>query len=235
MSVTISRTGKAILKYGGGGRSSFSGHSANPDSPSGFYASKARAEEAARDIFPETTIVRPAPMFGYEDRLLNRYATAANVFTVNHLREKSYPTHAIDVGRALEKMMLDDATAAQTYELYGPDLLTQKDLVNLISKTTRRSYRHINLPRPVVMAISTVLDKAIWWPTISPDEVKRQFIDQTIDKSAKTYLDLGMKPGAVKDFVNHYMLPYRSSSFYDQPPSTEQEKEELKKQIHIIE
>lgn len=54
---------------------------------------KARGEEVVRSIFPETTIVRPAPMFGFEDRLLHRLAGVTNVFTSNHMQERYWPVH----------------------------------------------------------------------------------------------------------------------------------------------
>ena len=54
---------------------------------------KGRAEEAVRAIFPETTIVRPSPLFGHEDNLLNKLAGTTNILTSNHMNEKYYPVH----------------------------------------------------------------------------------------------------------------------------------------------
>ena len=59
--------------------------------------SQARGEEVARNIFPETTIVRPAPVFGYEDRLLHTLAGVTNLFTSNHLRQRFWPVHVSKV------------------------------------------------------------------------------------------------------------------------------------------
>ncbi len=52
-----------------------------------------KGEEVVRQIFPETTIVRPAPMFGFEDRLLNRLAGVTNLFTANHMQQRFWPVH----------------------------------------------------------------------------------------------------------------------------------------------
>lgn len=49
-----------------------------------------------RSIFPETTIVRPAPMFGFEDRLLHRLAGVTNI-TSNHMQEKYWPVHVCSI------------------------------------------------------------------------------------------------------------------------------------------
>ena len=46
-----------------------------------------------RNIFPETTIVRPAPLFGFEDRLLHKLAGVTNLFTSNHMQERFWPVH----------------------------------------------------------------------------------------------------------------------------------------------
>lgn len=43
---------------------------ASLDSPSAFYRTKARGEEKVREAFPNASIVRPATMFGYEDKFL---------------------------------------------------------------------------------------------------------------------------------------------------------------------
>src|SRR4051812_23771687 len=95
----------AVAKYDIDRFVQVSSHSASLDSPSEFYRTKARGEQVARSIYPETTIVRPAPMFGFEDRLLHRLASPSNVITSNHLEERIRPVHVIDVGMALERML----------------------------------------------------------------------------------------------------------------------------------
>ncbi|KAL5410745.1 NADH-ubiquinone oxidoreductase 40 kDa subunit [Paraphaeosphaeria minitans] len=225
---------EAVAKYDIDRFVHVSSHSASLDSPSEFYRTKARGEQVAREIYPETTIVRPAPMFGFEDRLLNRLAGATNIFTSNWMQEYLYPTHAIDVGMALEKMLHDDTTAAETFELYGPTGYTMAEINELVGAEIIKNRRHINVPKRLLKPIGAALNKYIWWPTISADEVEREFIDQTIDPKAKTYKDLGIEPVDLKSVLYDYLKGYRSPSYYDLPPMTEREKREEKKYLHVI-
>ena len=60
-----------------------SSYNADPNSESVFYATKGIAEQVVRDIIPDTTIVRPAPMYGREDSLLNYLGPKVKMWTPN--------------------------------------------------------------------------------------------------------------------------------------------------------
>lgn len=204
------RIADAVAKYDVDRFVHVSSHSALEDSPSEFYRTKAQGEKVVREIFPETTIVRPAPMFGFEDRLLHRLAGVNNVITSNHLQQRFRPVHVIDVGTALEKMLYDDNTAGETYELYGPKEYSMADISQMVDREILKHRRHINVPRRIMEPIATILNKALWWPTTSADEIRREFLDQVIDKNAKTFKDLDMEPGDIAKFTFKYLVsrPY---------------------------
>jgi hypothetical protein len=65
---------------------------------------QAQGEQLARSIFPETTIVRPAPMFGFEDRLLHKLAGVTNLLTSNHMQERYWPVH-VRSSRGTERLI----------------------------------------------------------------------------------------------------------------------------------
>lgn len=48
---------------------------ASTASASHLYRAKAEGEERVKSVFPNAAIVRPAAMFGYEDKLLNNMAS----------------------------------------------------------------------------------------------------------------------------------------------------------------
>ena len=146
----------------------------------------------------------------------------------------SDPSQAIDVGQALEVMLQDDSTASQTYELYGPKNYSTAEIAELVDREIIKKRRHVNIPKRILKPVAGLLNKYIWWPTMSADEVEREFIDQEIDPKAKTFKDLGIDPAELSGLTFHYLQGYRSSAYYDLPPATEREKREEKKYLHVL-
>ncbi|KAL8658944.1 MAG: hypothetical protein Q9226_000682 [Calogaya cf. arnoldii] len=228
------RIAEAVAKYDIDRFVHMSSYNADKNSPSEFYRTKGRGEEVVRSIFPETTIVRPAPVFGFEDKLLHKLAGQANLFTSNHMQERFWPVHSIDIGSALSVMAEDDSTAAETYELYGPKNYSMAEIAAMVDREIVKHRRHINLPPRVLKRLSALYNRLIWWSQTCADKVEREFIDQKIDPKAKTFKDLGIEPAEIANYTFHYLQSYRSSSFYDLPPATEREKREEKKYFHVI-
>ncbi|KAK5135053.1 NADH-ubiquinone oxidoreductase 40 kDa subunit [Meristemomyces frigidus] len=228
------RIAEATAKYDVDRFIHVSSHSAHPQSPSEFYRTKFLGEQAAREIYPEATIVRPAPMFGFEDRLLHTLAGTTNTLTCNNMAERFYPVHAPDVGMALAKIGLDDSTVGQTFELFGPKQYSMKEISEMVDREIMKHRRHINLPKWLMQPLFGTLNKLLWFPVGSKDEVEREYLDQFIDKNAKTFKDLDIEPGDVANFTFKYLQHYRSASYYDLPPMTEREKREEKKYLHVL-
>ncbi|KAK2778298.1 nadh-ubiquinone oxidoreductase 39 kda [Colletotrichum kahawae] len=228
------RIAEAVAKYDVDRYIHMSSHSASLDSPSEFYRTKARGEQVARSIYPETTIVRPAPIFGFEDNLLLKLASVMNLFTANNMQERFWPVHSIDVGQALELMLYDDSTAGQTFELYGPKNYSTAEIAEYVDREIFKKRRHINVPKKVLQPVAGLLNKFLWWDVMSADEIEREFIDQEIDETAKTFKDLGIEPGDIAKFTYHYLQGFRSGNFYDLPPATEKEKKEERKYLHVL-
>jgi NADH dehydrogenase (ubiquinone) 1 alpha subcomplex subunit 9 len=154
---------------------------------------------------------------------------------------------------ALQKMLYDDATASQTYELYGPTNYSLAEIAEMVDKEIIKRRRHVNLPKAILKPTAEVLNKLLWWPISSGDEVEREFIDQVIDPSAKTFADLDIEPAEIQSLTYNYLVGihlrsasdilltlrslqvgYRSSAFSDLPPATEREKREEKKYLHVL-
>lgn len=107
---SVERIAEACSKYDVDRFIHLSSYNADANSPSEFFRAKVRwnwslpsgsklngkqaeGERVARTLFPETTIVRPAPCFGFEDNLLHRLAGVTNFLTVNNMQERFWPVH----------------------------------------------------------------------------------------------------------------------------------------------
>ncbi len=206
-----------------------SSYNADINSTSEFYSSKGYGELVVKDIFPDATIVRPGPVYGREDHLLNEIAPP-RLFSCNNDQASIYPVHVMDIARALEIIGYNDATAGQTFELSGPEKYTIRELANYVCNVSLREYSVMDVPKPVMKAAALLLNKIVYWRTITPDLVERQFIDQVIDPSAKTFTDLGMTSAKFDEWIFHYCKYLRPQyNLHDLPP-TEQELKELKAQ-----
>ena len=87
------RIAEAVAKYDIDRFIHVSSYNADKNSTSEFFRTKGQGEEVVRNIFPETTIVRPSPVYGFEDRLLHRLAGVTNMITSNHMQERFWPIH----------------------------------------------------------------------------------------------------------------------------------------------
>lgn len=122
------------------------------------------------------------------------------------MQERYWPVHAIDVGEALEKMLYDDNTASETFELYGPKNYSTAEIADLVDKEIIKHRRHINVPKRILKPAAGLFNKLLWWPYISADEVEREFVDQVIDSKAKTFKDLEIEPAELSNLTFHYLV-----------------------------
>lgn len=103
-------------------------------------------------------------------------------------------------------MLYDDTTAGQTFELYGPNNYSMADVMEMVDRETFKDHRHINVPKAILKPVAGLLNRFLWWPIMSADEIEREFIDQEIDETAKTFKDLGIEPGDISKFTYHYLV-----------------------------
>ncbi|KAK4052945.1 Protein-lysine N-methyltransferase efm5 [Microbotryomycetes sp. JL221] len=193
---------------------------ANANSPSKFYRAKFEGEQAVKEAFNDATIVRPGWMFGHEDRLLNTLAVSPSVYRVNHGQTKIAPVHVMNVAEALSIMMNAPSTANSTFALKGPKTYTFEQLLQLTESLTLKKLSGPNFPKPILMALARMWD-LIWWPTLSPDEVTRRFInDADIVAGLKTFQDLGIEADDLEVHAITYLRRYRSSSYFDIPATS---------------
>lgn len=191
---------------------------ASPDSPSGFSRSKALGEQTVRDIFPEATILRPCVLFGRQDFFLNRYAFIHRYWPMP-LRtckdHKMQPLWVSDFATALMNTLARTDTVGKTYELGGPDVFTFQQLTEgYLSEVLARKRFWLDVPKPVMMGLASVWEKALRVPRVTTDEItfmaNHDYIVPEGTRNATE--DLGVAKASSVDevglsFLRNYRIP----------------------------
>jgi uncharacterized protein YbjT (DUF2867 family) len=131
---------------------------ADPDAPSRYLRSKAAAEARLRaaphpelpHVDPAVTIFRPSVMFGPGDSLTNRFAGLLRLtlgwLPLARARARFAPVCVFDVADALVHALGERASAGETYELCGPQVMTLAEIVRLSARVARLPCRIVPLP-----------------------------------------------------------------------------------------
>lgn len=109
----------------------------------------------SNDVDRRFTIVRPAPMFGSEDRLLTRIAQNITISGVGILPNFGdgvvQPVWVNDVASVIAAAARDkERYGGKTLELGGPDVVSWKDLYQTVSDEIKRGVTIVPMPAPIV-------------------------------------------------------------------------------------
>lgn len=184
---------------------------------------KALGEEAVRAIAPGATIVRPADVFGPDDRFLTLYGDLFHRFgripLVDGGAARVQPVFVQDVARAIHKIAESDdpdVALAQTYDLAGPDTYTHREVVEYVFETIQAiEPRVVNL-RP---AIADIVGNTLGlFPTtpLSQDKLQRWQTDNVLDSNAasKRLHDLGIAATSMEMPGFTWLHQFRPGSYF---------------------
>ena len=110
------------------------------------------------EAFPSATIIRPATIFGDEDRFLNRIAKLSQNLPFLPLTDadsiKVQPVFADDVAAAIVKAVHEPSLVGEVLELAGPKTYTNQQIVDYVLKVIDEPANSFNVPAPIGMAIA---------------------------------------------------------------------------------
>ncbi|CAG8569558.1 5175_t:CDS:10 [Ambispora gerdemannii] len=192
---------------------------ADVKSASKFFRSKALGEMQVKDAFPDATIVRPAYLFGPEDRFLNRLADNDGwELLIRHNDAVVHPVNVIDVAKALEMMQSSESTMGETYEFYGTKGYTFAELYGLVTDITKKTKTRVYIPKSIALLYARLQNNLLPWATLSPDDIERMTISDKFSSDAKTFRDLGIEPGSLEATAITVLRRFRYNIYFDAPP-----------------
>ena len=96
-----------------------------------------------------------------------------------------------------------------TFNLPGPSTLTYEYLLSLVSSVTYNPPSTAPVvPQKIALALAKAA-QAVWWPALSPDEVKRRYIDD-VDVPGD-WDKFGITPDEIEEHAITYLRRYRSA------------------------
>lgn len=217
------RVARIAVEHGASVMVHTSALAANPRSRSRWAASKGHGERAVRSVCPGATIVRPAHIFGPEDRFLNMFARMHQLLPrvplVDGGERRTQPLWVGDFALALKEITLSEdpeVCLGQTYDLAGPDEYTYREIVEYVFETVRAVNHDVANVSPV---FAEAVGKALSMlpnPMFTEDTFQRMMEDCILDPTADTKRlhDLRIEATSMEFPGFSFLHGYRSGSHF---------------------
>jgi len=198
---------------------------ADENSPSHYARSKAAGEKAVLSAVPTATIFRPSVVFGPEDDFANRFAALAQMSPVLPLigggLTKLQPVYVGDVATAIAEALDGKAKSGAIYELGGPEVLSMREVMELILATTGRKRMLVSLPFRLARLQALFLQFAPGPLKLTADQVELLRSDNVVSENAKaeglTLEGLGILPDSMEAVLPQYLWRFRKAGQFSQP------------------
>jgi NADH dehydrogenase len=192
---------------------------ADANSTSRYARAKAAGEAAVLAAAPSATIMRPSVVFGPEDHFTNRFAGLARLSPVLPLigggLTKLQPVYAGDVATAIADAVDGKTRAGATYELGGPEVMTMREILEVILRVTERNCLLAPLPFALAKFKAAFLQFAPGDFKLTPDQVELLRHDNVVSDAAKaaglTLEGLGITPDSLEAVTPSYLWRYRKT------------------------
>ncbi len=178
------------------------------DGPSMYQRSKARGEALLRGAGLDLTVLRPSVIFGAGDRFLNLFAQLQAVFPLMPLAGASarfQPVWVEDVASVVVACLQDAATAGQTYDCAGPEVLTLADLVRLAGRHGSRARPVLPLPMALGRLQALMMELAPGEPLMSRDNLDAMRVDNVATGQHPGLAALGITSASVHAIAPGYL------------------------------
>jgi NADH dehydrogenase len=192
---------------------------ADENSASRYARSKAAGEKAVQAAVPKATIMRPSVVFGPEDQFSNRFASLARISPVLPLigggLTKLQPVYVGDVATAVADAVDGKARDGVTYELGGPEVLTMREIMEIILSTIERQRMLVSLPFGLANLQALLLQFAPGPLKLTPDQVALLRTDNVVSGPARsegrTLEALGITPDSLEAIAPQYLWRFRKT------------------------
>jgi len=199
--------------------------SADLESKSRWSQTKALGEIAVREAFPEAIIVKPATIFGPEDRFLNWFAEVSSrspfMPILGDGSTLTQPVYSHDVAKAMLNIIYNHTEyEGKTFQLYGPAEYTYKEIAEFVGDITRLKKPLLSIPIPIALKAGSFIENLIS-PTLTYDMVLQmqenvlpKMMDNKDNNNWLTLKDLNIEPMSMDKVAFEYLHRFRQGGHF---------------------
>ncbi len=192
---------------------------ANAASTIPYARSKGDGEQQVQAALPQAVVLRPSIVAGAEDQFFNRFAAMARLSPLlpaisgNSLFQ---PVYVRDVADAVVAGLTRSEARARIFELGGPDVLSFKAILEMISDLT-------GLDRPVVgfsdftSAMLAKLGDILPFMPMNSDQLAMLKLGNICAPGMPGLADLGITPTPLSAFLPQMMMRHRPGGRFAKP------------------
>src|SRR6202051_3801756 len=192
---------------------------ADENSLARYARAKAAGEKAVLSAVPSATLMRPSGVFGPEDQFTNRFAALARISPMLPLigggLTRLQPVYVGDVATAVADAVDGKTKAGATYELGGPEVLTMREIMEVILATIERRRMLVSLPFGLAKFQAMFLQFAPGPLKLTPDQVALLRSDNVVSGPARaegrTLEGLGIAADSLEAIVPQYLWRFRKA------------------------
>jgi len=204
---------------------------ASPDSSSEWARSKFEGEVAVKEAYPWATIIRPTQLFGPEDRFLNWFANAANMYPAVPLIDGGHgltqPVFAADVAAVIEKVVDNpEKFEGKQIDCFGNQDYSYKELAEFVYDITGQEPNLVDTNKAVALSIAKFLQYAgrpmmtpslveLWSQDYIPPMTQEEY-DAQPESPSKIYTmkDFGVEATPIEKIAFNYLHRFRAGGHF---------------------
>ena len=181
---------------------------ADINSDSKYQSTKGQGEKVLLEYFPKAKIVRPSIVFGPDDGFFSVQSKIVKFSPIVPMfgggNNKFQPVYVKDLIDGIIRLLNSKDDQGKIYEFGGPDIMTMKEVYELILKTLE--IKRLLIPAPTVAAkLIATFAQLLPDPIITRDLVKILKFDNVVNEKSNTLASLNINPQSAKVIVPTYL------------------------------
>jgi NADH dehydrogenase len=177
---------------------------ARPGAPTGYFDTKGRAEEYARQSGLAWTIFRPSVIFGPGDQFLNELAAilskAPFVPVPGDGSYRLQPVFIGDLVKGIADALQRPDTEGKVFEVGGPERISYAELLDKVAESAGRRAGKVRIPLSVMRPLVRRLERFRKFP-LTTDQLEMLLAENICD-AGPFYSTFGFTPLSLSDYLS---------------------------------